>query len=53
MAPASIGPVKAMILSLNVEKITDCVEGLIKEGSKDVRLQLQQFAEKEDVEIDS
>jgi phosphotransferase system, enzyme I, PtsP len=52
MAPASIGPVKAMILSLNAEKITDCVEELLKEGAKDVRLQLQRFAEKEGVEID-
>ena len=52
MAPASIGPVKAMILSLNAEKITDCVEELLKDGAKDVRLQLQRFAEKESVEID-
>jgi phosphotransferase system, enzyme I, PtsP len=52
MAPASIGPIKAMILSLNAAKITDCVDELIKEGSKDVRLQLQRFAEKEGVEID-
>ena len=53
MAPAAIGPVKAMIMSLNVEKITDCVDELLKDGSNDVRLQLQQFAEKEGVEIDS
>jgi phosphotransferase system, enzyme I, PtsP len=52
MAPASIGPVKAMILSLNAEKITDCVEELLKDGAKDVRLQLQRFAENEGVEID-
>jgi phosphotransferase system, enzyme I, PtsP len=52
MAPASIGPVKAMILSLNAEKITDCVDELLKDGSKNVRQQLQQFAEKEGVEID-
>jgi phosphotransferase system enzyme I (PtsP) len=53
MAPASIGPVKAMIMSLNVAKITDCVDALVKDGAKDVRLQLQQFAEKEGVEIDT
>ena len=52
MSPASIGPVKAMILSLNAEKITECVEHLLKDGAKDVRLQLQHFAEKEGVEID-
>jgi phosphotransferase system, enzyme I, PtsP len=53
MAPASIGPVKAMILSLNVEKITALVDDLIKEGAKDVRLQLQRFADTQGVEIDS
>ena len=53
MAPAAIGPVKAMIMSLNVERITDWVDELLKDGAKDVRLQLQQFAEKEGVEIDS
>ena len=52
MAPASIGPIKAMILSLNAEKVTDCVEGLLKDGAKDVRLTLQRFAEKQGVEID-
>lgn len=52
MAPASIGPVKAMILSLNAQKITDCVDDILKEGTKDVRLRLQQFAEAEGVEID-
>ena len=53
MAPASIGPIKAMILSLNAEKVTDCVEGLLKDGAKDVRLTLQRFAEKQGVEIDT
>ena len=53
MSPASIGPVKAMILSLNAEKITALVDELLKDGSKDVRLQLQRFAENEGVEIDS
>ena len=52
MAPASIGPVKAMILSLNAEKITDCVDSLLKDGAKDVRTTLQRFAEDEAVEID-
>ena len=52
MAPASIGPIKAMILSLNAGKITDCIDELLKEGAKDVRLQLQRFAKKEGVETD-
>ena len=53
MAPASIGPVKTMILSLDTQKVTDCVDELLKEGAKDVRVTLQRFAEKEGVEIDT
>jgi phosphotransferase system enzyme I (PtsP) len=52
MAPASIGPIKTMILSLDAEKATACIEDLLKEGVKDVRMSLQQFAEKERVAID-
>jgi phosphotransferase system enzyme I (PtsP) len=52
MAPASIGPIKSMILSLNAKKTAACVETLLKEGAKDVRMSLQQFAEKEGVELD-
>ena len=52
MAPASIGPIKTMILSLDAEKATACVEELLKEGAKDVRMSLQQFAERERVAID-
>lgn len=53
MAPASIGPVKAMILSLDAQKITDCIEDLLKDGAKDVRAALQRFAEAESIEIDT
>ncbi len=53
MAPASIGPIKAMILSANVEKVTDCVDNVLKDGSSDVRLKLRQFAETEGVDVDS
>ena len=52
MAPASIGPVKTMILSLNAEKVTGCVDQMMKEGAKDVRANLLKFAENEGVEID-
>jgi phosphotransferase system enzyme I (PtsP) len=52
MAPASIGPVKAMILSLNAEHITDCVEDLIKSGAPSIRDSLQKFAAKERIDID-
>lgn len=53
MAPAAIGPIKSMILSVNVERVTDCVENLLKDGAKDVRLTLQQFAEREGVDVDT
>jgi phosphotransferase system enzyme I (PtsP) len=52
MAPASIGPIKTMILSLDAEKATAYVEELLKEDAKDLRMSLQQFAEKESVAID-
>ena len=52
MAPASIGPVKAMILSLNAERFTDCVEDLIKANAPDIRNSLQKFAAKERIDIE-
>ena len=52
MAPASIGPIKSMILSLDAEKVTACVEDLLKEGAKDLRANLLQFAENERVALD-
>ena len=52
MAPASIGPIKTMILSLDAEKATACLEELLKEGAKDVRPLLQQFAETERVALE-
>ena len=52
MAPASIGPVKAMILSLNAEHITDCVEDLIKTSAPNIRESLRKFAAKERIEIE-
>ena len=53
MAPASIGPVKAMILSLNAEHITDCIEDLIKTSAPNIRESLRKFAAKERIEIES
>ena len=52
MAPASIGPIKSMVLSLDAGKASAFVDELLKEGAKDVRMSLQQFAEKERVAID-
>src|SRR5262249_12784435 len=36
MAPASIGPIKSMVLSLDAGKVTALVDDLLKEGAKDV-----------------
>jgi phosphotransferase system enzyme I (PtsP) len=52
MAPAAIGPIKTMVLSLNVERARTCLEELLKEGAKDVRMALQQFAENERVALE-
>jgi len=52
MAPASIGPVKSMVLSLDAAKATAFVDEILKEGAKDVRMSLAQFAESERVAID-
>ncbi len=51
MAPASIGPVKTMILSLNAARATKLLEDLIRKGAQDIRAQLEAFAKSEGVEI--
>ena len=53
MAPASVGPVKAMILSMDAGKVTDKLEKLLKTPDTDIREQLIDFAEKESIEIDT
>jgi len=52
MAPASIGPIKTMILSLDAGKVAAYVDELLKEGAKDVRSSLLQFAERERVALE-
>jgi phosphotransferase system enzyme I (PtsP) len=51
MAPASIGPVKTMILSLNAARATKLLDDLIKKGALDIREQLDAFAKSEGIEI--
>ncbi len=51
MAPASIGPVKTMILSLDAARSRSHVLGLLNKGLPVIRDQLRQFAEYEGVEI--
>ncbi len=52
MAPASIGPVKTMIMSLNVEKVSSCIEELLKADHKQMHLALTKFALEQGVEVD-
>jgi phosphotransferase system enzyme I (PtsP) len=51
MAPASIGPVKTMILSLDVARTTKLVEDMLKKETRDIRAQLASFAKAEGIEV--
>jgi phosphotransferase system enzyme I (PtsP) len=50
MAPASIGPVKTMILSLHAARATKLLDDLVKKGSHDIRAELASFASSESIE---
>ncbi len=51
MAPAAIGPVKAMILSLDAGRLRRRIGELMEAGASDVRAELLRFAKDEGVEI--
>ncbi|MGQ0673409.1 MAG: phosphoenolpyruvate--protein phosphotransferase [Hyphomicrobium sp.] len=51
MAPASIGPVKAMIRSLDAGRVTKRLDDLLDESSSAIRSELERFAVSEGVEI--
>ncbi len=51
MAPASIGPVKAMIRSLDARAITDLLGDLLASGSGSLRPEIEAFAARRKVEI--
>ena len=51
MAPASIGPVKAMILSLDAGRIAGLLEELMARETGSLRSDLQRFAEQDGVEL--
>lgn len=51
MAPASIGPVKAMIRSLDAEAAKTVVERLLDQRSDAIRAELERFARENGVEI--
>ena len=51
MSPASIGPAKAMIRSLDASRITSRLEALLDRGNADIRADLKVFAESYSVEL--
>lgn len=51
MAPASVGPVKAMLLSLDAKKMTALVDQFLKSGKGDLRRELTRFARAEKIDI--
>ena len=51
MAPASIGPVKTMILSLDANKAAKVVDELLKNDSTNIRAELDSFAKLEGVDV--
>ncbi|CAN1723199.1 phosphotransferase system, enzyme I, PtsP [Hyphomicrobium sp. 1Nfss2.1] len=51
MAPASIGPVKTMILSLDANRASKLVEDLLKKGTTNIRERIAAFAGAEGIEI--
>jgi len=51
MAPASIGPVKTMILELNVERVAKLVDELVENGITNIRERLDGFAKSEGIDV--
>jgi phosphotransferase system, enzyme I, PtsP len=51
MAPASVGPVKAMILSLDVSDLRIRLDGLLASGATSLRQELKQYAAEKGVQV--
>ena len=51
MAPASVGPVKAMILSLDVDALRTRLDELLDSKATSLREELRQFATEKGVQI--
>ena len=51
MAPASVGPVKAMVLSLDANSLATKLEDLLDSRTTSLREQLKQFAAETGVQI--
>jgi phosphotransferase system enzyme I (PtsP) len=51
MAPASVGPVKAMVLSLDAGSLNETLEELLENRTTSVREDLKRFAAENGVQI--
>jgi phosphotransferase system enzyme I (PtsP) len=51
MAPASIGPVKAMVLSANAQKLNKIVLELVNSNCRNIRRELSDYAQRENIDI--
>jgi phosphotransferase system enzyme I (PtsP) len=51
MAPASIGPIKTMILSLDAPRATKLLDELVRKGARNIREQIVAFAKSEGIEV--
>jgi phosphotransferase system enzyme I (PtsP) len=51
MAPASIGPIKTMILSLHAGRVEKLIEDLLKRSTHNIREELESFAKAEGIEL--
>jgi phosphotransferase system enzyme I (PtsP) len=51
MAPASVGPVKSMILSVGASEIQRYVMDLVEHGREDIRDRLKDFARAHDIPL--
>jgi phosphotransferase system, enzyme I, PtsP len=51
MAPASIGPIKTMILSLHAGRATKLLDDLLKRSTRNIREELESFAKSEGIEL--
>jgi phosphotransferase system, enzyme I, PtsP len=51
MAPASIGPVKAMVLSANSKRVRQAVLELLDRNCTNIRRELTEFAQKEKIDV--
>jgi phosphotransferase system enzyme I (PtsP) len=51
MAPASIGPIKTMILSLHAGRVEKLLDDLLKRSTSNIREELEFFAKAEGLEL--